>query len=143
LKIDFDCSGFITYTKIGYCKEIPEKVFYFFGGVFQKVRQLGGISLKMFSQLCEEAYLQAKLEDLQFILSSEQNEHETNKIKSNNIEGQSSIKIKIKKDQDDGEEDKENQTGDFSTKKMGQPCPKYSLKIKTEVCEPIDHVFCS
>jgi hypothetical protein len=23
LKVDFDCSGFITYTKISFCKEIP------------------------------------------------------------------------------------------------------------------------
>ena len=52
LKIDFDCSGFITHTKIGYCKEIPEKVFYFFGGVFQKVKKLGGVAIKMFIQLC-------------------------------------------------------------------------------------------
>ena len=52
LKIDFDCSGYITYTKIMFCKDIPEKAFYFLGGVFQKIRQLGGVSAKLFLQIC-------------------------------------------------------------------------------------------
>jgi hypothetical protein len=70
LKIDFDCSGYVTFTKIGYCKEIPERLFYFFGGVFQKVKQLGGVAFKMFTKLCEEAYRHANLQDIESILPS-------------------------------------------------------------------------
>ena len=77
MKIDFDCSGFITYTKVGICKDIPEKVFYFFGGVFQKVKQLGGVATKMFLKLCEEAFIQAKREEIEAILNI--NSYETNK----------------------------------------------------------------
>lgn len=64
IKIDFDCTGYITYTKIGHCKEIPEASFYFFGGVFQKIKCLGAVKMKMFVSLCEDAYLQAKKEDI-------------------------------------------------------------------------------
>lgn len=42
--IDFDCSGFITLTKISFYKKMPEKIFYFFGGVFQKIKKMGGVS---------------------------------------------------------------------------------------------------
>lgn len=44
IDIDFDCSGFITTTKISYYKQMPEPVFYFFGGIFQKIKQLGGVT---------------------------------------------------------------------------------------------------
>jgi hypothetical protein len=64
MKIDFDCSGFITGTKIAYYKELPEHIFYFFGGVFQKVKQLGAVTLKMFASLCDEAFVKAKGSDL-------------------------------------------------------------------------------
>lgn len=43
-EVDFDCAGFITLTKISYYKKIPEKIFYFFGGIFQKIKKLGGVS---------------------------------------------------------------------------------------------------
>lgn len=44
VQIDFDCSGFITATKISYYKHLPEEVFYFFGGIFQKIKQLGAVT---------------------------------------------------------------------------------------------------
>jgi hypothetical protein len=69
VSIDFDCSGFITATKISYYKQLPEVVFYFFGGIFQKIKQLGGVSEKLFFSLCEEAFLHTKTEDLQELLS--------------------------------------------------------------------------
>lgn len=52
IMIDFDCTGYISFTKISYCKEIPQNVFYFFGGVFQKIKYLGAVTMKMFSSLC-------------------------------------------------------------------------------------------
>ncbi len=60
-KIDIDCSGFITATNISYYKHLPENVFYILGGVFQKVKQLGGVSEKMFVSLCDEAFVHTKL----------------------------------------------------------------------------------
>ena len=44
MKIDIECSGFITSTKICHNKSMNENVFYFFGGLFQKVKQMGSIT---------------------------------------------------------------------------------------------------
>ena len=43
---------------------MPEAVFYFLGGVFQKIRKLGSSTKKTFTSLCDEAYIQARIDDL-------------------------------------------------------------------------------
>lgn len=63
-EIDFDRSGYITSAKISHYKQLPEAVFYFLGGVFQKIRQLGSSTKKTFISLCDEAYVQARVYDL-------------------------------------------------------------------------------
>lgn len=102
LKIDFDCTGFITFTKISYCKEIPEAVFYFLGGVFQKVKQLGAITLKTFEKLCEEAFIQAKIEDIESILTDGHQTVRKNKEiehTTTNLRSQKKIRDKTEPDQ--------------------------------------------
>ena len=51
--LDFDCAGFISSCKIAHDKSLSEGVFYFFGGVFQKVRQVGAVTEKIFMSLCD------------------------------------------------------------------------------------------
>ena len=52
-RLDFDYAGFISSSKIAQDKSLSEGVFYFFGGVFQKVRQVGAVTEKMFKSLCD------------------------------------------------------------------------------------------
>lgn len=68
-KLDFDKAGFISSSKIAHNKAMTEAVFYFFGGVFQKVRQMGAVTLKMFISLTDELFIQVKATDIEQLLA--------------------------------------------------------------------------
>jgi hypothetical protein len=70
-RLDFDCGGFVSSSKIAHQKGLSEDVFYFFGGVFQKVRQVGAVTERIFLSLCDELYLHASQADLQQLLGLE------------------------------------------------------------------------
>lgn len=52
-RLDFENGGFVSASKISREKSLTEAEFYFFGGVFQKIRQLGPATERLFISLCD------------------------------------------------------------------------------------------
>jgi hypothetical protein len=52
-RLDFENGGFVSASKISREKSLTEAEFYFFGGVFQKIRQVGAVTERIFISLCD------------------------------------------------------------------------------------------
>jgi hypothetical protein len=59
----------VSASKIAREKGFSEAEFYFFGGVFQKVRQVGAVTERLFLSLCDELYLHASQKDIRELLA--------------------------------------------------------------------------